>query len=51
LVPARPDRHYLWVSRISGFVITMLGLFWGKLEHSALIGHPSWQRSCCVENR
>jgi Na+/proline symporter len=24
--PDRPDRHYLWVGRISGFVITMLGV-------------------------
>jgi Na+/proline symporter len=26
LVPNREDRHYLWVGRISGFVITMLGV-------------------------
>jgi Na+/proline symporter len=26
LVPNRDDRHYLWVGRISGFVITMLGV-------------------------
>src|SRR5919198_450189 len=26
LVPNRPDHHYLWVGRISGFVITMLGV-------------------------
>lgn len=26
LVPNRPDSHYLWVGRISGFVITMLGV-------------------------
>lgn len=26
LVPNRPDRHYLWVGRISGFAITMLGV-------------------------
>jgi Na+/proline symporter len=26
LVPDRPDRHYLWVGRISGLVITMLGV-------------------------
>jgi Na+/proline symporter len=26
--PGRPDRHYLWVGRISGFVITMLGVFY-----------------------
>src|SRR5688572_3703790 len=25
-VPGRPDGHYLWVGRISGFVITMLGV-------------------------
>jgi Na+/proline symporter len=28
LMPNRPDRHYLWVGRISGFVITMLGVFY-----------------------
>src|SRR5919199_2092445 len=26
LAPNRPDRHYLWVGRISGFAITMLGV-------------------------
>ena len=26
LVPNRPDRHYLWVGRISGLLITMLGV-------------------------
>src|SRR5206468_7192344 len=26
LMPNRPDQHYLWVGRISGFVITMLGV-------------------------
>jgi len=26
VAPDRPDRHYLWVGRISGFVITMLGV-------------------------
>jgi Na+/proline symporter len=26
LVPNRPDRHYLWVGRTSGFAITMLGV-------------------------
>ncbi|MGH9309636.1 MAG: sodium:solute symporter family protein [Vicinamibacterales bacterium] len=26
LRPNQPDRHYLWVGRISGFVITMLGV-------------------------
>lgn len=26
--PGRPDRHYLWVGRISGFLITMLGVFY-----------------------
>jgi Na+/proline symporter len=26
LAPNRPDRHYLWVGRISGLVITMLGV-------------------------
>jgi len=28
LVPNRPDRHYLWVGRISGFVITMIGVLY-----------------------
>ena len=28
LAPHRPDRHYLWVGRISGFVITMLGVLY-----------------------
>jgi Na+/proline symporter len=28
LVPNRPDRHYLWTGRISGFVITMLGVIY-----------------------
>ena len=28
LAPNRPDSHYLWVGRISGFVITMLGVFY-----------------------
>jgi Na+/proline symporter len=28
LVPDMPDRHYLWVGRISGFVITMLGVLY-----------------------
>ena len=28
LVPGRPDRHYLWIGRISGFVITMLGVLY-----------------------
>jgi Na+/proline symporter len=28
LVPNRPDRHYLWVGRISGLAITMLGVFY-----------------------
>jgi Na+/proline symporter len=27
-VPNRPDRHYLWVGRISGFVITMAGVLY-----------------------
>ena len=26
VMPARPDRHYLWVGRISGLAITMLGV-------------------------
>ena len=26
LMPGRPDRHYLWVSRVSGFVMTMVGV-------------------------
>jgi Na+/proline symporter len=28
LMPNRADRHYLWVGRISGFVITMLGVLY-----------------------
>jgi Na+/proline symporter len=28
LVPDRTDRHYLWVGRISGFVITMMGVLY-----------------------
>jgi Na+/proline symporter len=28
VMPNRADRHYLWVGRISGFVITMLGVFY-----------------------
>jgi Na+/proline symporter len=28
LAPNRPDRHYLWVGRISGFIITMLGVLY-----------------------
>ncbi len=28
LVTDRPDRHYLWVGRISGFLITMLGVLY-----------------------
>jgi Na+/proline symporter len=28
LVRNRPDRHYLWVGRISGLAITMLGVFY-----------------------
>lgn len=28
LVPNRPDRHYLWVGRISGVAITMLGVLY-----------------------
>ena len=28
LVPDRPDRHYLWVGRVSGFVITMAGVLY-----------------------
>jgi Na+/proline symporter len=28
LVPNRDDRHYLWAGRISGFVITMLGVLY-----------------------
>lgn len=26
IMPGRPDRHYLWVGRYSGFAITMLGV-------------------------
>lgn len=28
LAPNRPDRHYLWVGRVSGFAITMLGVLY-----------------------
>jgi Na+/proline symporter len=28
LVSGRPDRHYLWVGRISGFAITMVGVLY-----------------------
>jgi Na+/proline symporter len=28
LMPDRDDRHYLWVGRVSGFVITMLGVLY-----------------------
>jgi Na+/proline symporter len=28
LVINRPDRYYLWVGRLSGFVVTMLGVFY-----------------------
>jgi Na+/proline symporter len=28
LRPGRPDRHYLWVGRISGFAITILGVLY-----------------------
>ena len=28
LRPNRPDRHYLWVGRLSGFAITMLGVLY-----------------------
>jgi len=28
LVPNRSDQHYLWVGRVSGFVITMLGVLY-----------------------
>ena len=28
LVPGKPDRHYLWVGRVSGFVITMVGVLY-----------------------
>jgi Na+/proline symporter len=28
LVPNRGDRHYLWVGRVSGFLITMLGVLY-----------------------
>jgi Na+/proline symporter len=28
IAPNRPDRHYLWVGRISGFAITMLGVLY-----------------------
>ena len=28
LVPGKPDRHYLWVGRVSGLVITMAGVLY-----------------------
>ena len=28
LVPNRPDRHYLWVGRVSGFAVTMMGVLY-----------------------
>ncbi len=28
LAPNRPDEHYLWVGRVSGFVITMMGVLY-----------------------
>jgi Na+/proline symporter len=28
LVPGRPDRHYLWVGRVSGLAITILGVLY-----------------------
>lgn len=28
LMPGRPDRHYLWVGRLSGLTITMLGVLY-----------------------
>ncbi len=28
IMPDRPDRHYLWVGRVSGFVITLLGVLY-----------------------
>lgn len=28
LVPRRPDRHYLWVGRLSGLVITLVGVLY-----------------------
>jgi Na+/proline symporter len=28
LMPNRDDRHYLWVGRVSGFLITMVGVFY-----------------------
>jgi SSS family transporter len=28
LAPNRPDQHYLWVGRISGFVITLIGVIY-----------------------
>jgi Na+/proline symporter len=28
VAPGQNDRHYLWVGRVSGFVITMLGVFY-----------------------
>ena len=31
LVPGRPDRHYLWVGRVSGLAVTMLGVLYAVL--------------------
>jgi Na+/proline symporter len=31
LAPGRPDRHYLWVGRVSGFAMTMLGVVYAVL--------------------
>jgi Na+/proline symporter len=31
LAPGRPDRHYLWVGRCSGFAITILGVLYALL--------------------
>jgi Na+/proline symporter len=31
IMPGRPDRHYLWVGRYSGFAITMLGVLYALL--------------------
>jgi Na+/proline symporter len=31
VAPGRPDRHYLWVGRFSGFAITMLGVLYALL--------------------
>ena len=31
IAPGRPDRHYLWVGRISGLIVTLLGVVYALL--------------------